>query len=46
MADLQRIFPNGLALFGMKKVNFLNSQDDQNYYFTAPAPTVRFGARM
>lgn len=46
VADLQRIFPNGLALFGMKKVNFLNSQDDQNYYFTAPAPTTRFGAWM
>lgn len=41
-----RIFPDGLPFFGMKKVNFLDPANDRNYYFTAPAPTTRFGARF
>ena len=44
VTDFARIFPNGLPFFGMKKVNFLDSANDQNYYFTAPLPSARFGA--
>ncbi len=44
VTDFDRLFPNGLPFFGMKKVNFLNTQDDQNYYFAAPLPSTRFGA--
>ncbi len=44
--DFQRIFPNGLAFFGIKKVAFLDALLDQNYYFTAPLPSVRFGAML
>ncbi len=44
VTDFARIFPNGLPFFGMKKVNFLDSSNDQNYYFTAPLPSARFGA--
>ncbi len=39
-----RNFPTGLAFFGMKKVKWVNSADDQNYYFTAPTPNTYFGA--
>ncbi len=46
VTDFVRIFPNGLPFFGMKKVNFLDAQNDQNYYFTAPLPSARFGAWM
>ena len=46
VADVQRLFPNGLPFFGMKKVVFLDSSNDQNYYFIAPAPTTRFGAAL
>ena len=28
----------------MKQVNFLDKNNDQNYYFTAPLPSARFGA--
>ena len=44
VTDFERIFPSGLPFFGMKKVNFINTDDDQNYYFTAPVPSPRFGA--
>ncbi len=44
VTDFARLFPNGLPFFGMKKVNFLDSANDQNYYFTAPLPSARFGA--
>lgn len=27
----------------MKQVNFLDKNNDQNYYFTAPLPSARFG---
>ena len=30
----------------MKKVVFLDSSNDQNYYFTAPQPNTRFGAQL
>ena len=43
VTDIQRLFPSGLAFFGMKKVLFLDANDDQDYYFTAPLPTVKFG---
>ena len=46
ITNFQRIFPNGLAFFGMKKVMFLDNSNDQNYYFAAPAPTTRFGAAL
>ena len=44
VTDFARIFPNGIPFFGMKKVNFLDSANDQNYYFSAPLPQPRFGA--
>lgn len=44
VTDFVRIFPNGIPFFGMKKVNFLDSANDQNYYFSAPLPQPRFGA--
>lgn len=43
---IQRIFPTGLAFFGMKKVIFLDNCNDQNYYFAAPIPTTQFGAAL
>lgn len=43
VTDFARIFPSGLAFMGMKKVFFLDSANDQNYYFAAPLPNVRFG---
>ena len=46
VTDFSRIFPTGLAFFGMKKVMFLDIHNDQNYYFTAPTPTSRFGATL
>ena len=46
VTDFTRLFPAGLPFFGMKKVNFLDSSNDQNYYFTAPLPSARFGAWM
>ena len=46
VTDFARLFPNGLPFFGMKKVNFLDTQNDQNYYFAAPLPSARFGAWM
>ena len=44
--DIQRLFPNGIAFIGMKKVIFANTVDDQNYRFCAPAPVARFGAKL
>ena len=44
VTDFARLFPNGLPFFGMKQVNFLDKNNDQNYYFTAPLPSARFGA--
>lgn len=44
VTDFARIFPSGIPFFGMKKVNFLDSANDQNYYFSAPLPQPRFGA--
>ena len=43
VTDVTRLFPSGLAFFGMKKVLFLDQANDQNYYFTAPLPNVKFG---
>lgn len=34
--NFKRIFENGLAMLGMKKVTFLDSSNDQNYYFCSP----------
>ena len=45
-ADIARIFEDGLAFFGMKRIQFANSANDQNYYFTAPASSTRFGAQL
>ena len=44
VTDFARLFPEGLPFFGMKKVNFLDKNNDQNYYFAAPLPSARFGA--
>ena len=46
ITTFSRIFPDGLPFFGMKKVNFLDPAQDQNYYFTAPTPSARFGANL
>ncbi len=46
VTDFQRIFPDGLAFFGIKKVTFLDALLDQNYYFSAPLPSSRFGASL
>ena len=43
VTDFARLFPEGLPFFGMKKVNFLDKNNDQNYYFAAPLPSARFG---
>ena len=44
VTDFSTLFPNGLPFFGLKKVNFLDKNNDQNYYFSAPLPRARFGA--
>ena len=44
VTDFSTLFPNGLPFFGMKQVNFLDKNNDQNYYFSAPLPRARFGA--
>ena len=44
VTDLSPLFPNGLPFFGLKKVNFLDTKNDMNYYFYAPLPRARFGA--
>ena len=44
VTDFSLLFPNGLPFFGLKKVNFLDTKNDMNYYFSAPLPRVRFGA--
>lgn len=46
VVDFTRIFPSGIAFFGMKKVTFLDNANDQNYYFTAPLPSTKFGALL
>ncbi len=46
VTDFTRLFPNGLAFFGLKKVIFLDSSNDINYYFAAPVPSNRFGANL
>ena len=46
VTDFVRLFLNGIPFFGMKKVNFLDANNDINYYFTAPLPSARFGAWM
>lgn len=42
--NVTRLFPSGLAFFGMKKVIFLNTTNDQDYYFSCPAAASYFGA--
>ena len=44
VTDFSPLFPTGLPFFGLKKVNFLDTKNDVNYYFSAPLPRVRFGA--
>ena len=43
VTDFTPLFPSGLPFFGMKQVNFLDKNNDQNYYFAAPLPSARFG---
>ena len=38
------IFADGLAFFGMKKVQFFNTDNDQNYYFYSRPASAFFGA--
>ncbi len=42
--SIDRLFPNGLPFYGIKKVNYIDTANDQNYYFTAPALSVFYGA--
>ena len=44
VTDFSPLFPTGLPFFGLKKVNFLDTKNDMNYYFSAPLPRARFGA--
>ena len=46
VTDFAPLFPNGIPFFGLKKVNFLDTKNDMNYYFAAPLPSVRFGASL
>ena len=46
ITDFSRMFPTGLAFFGLKKVLFIDAVNDQNYYFITPLPTSRFGAQL
>ena len=43
-SSVARNFVTGLPLFGMKKVKWVDSDNDQNYYFTAPMASAFFGA--
>ena len=43
VTDFSPLFPTGLPFFGLKKVNFLDTKNDVNYYFSAPLPRARFG---
>ncbi len=43
-SSVARNFVTGLPFFGMKKVKWADSDNDQNYYFTAPMASVFFGA--
>lgn len=43
VTNVERLFPNGIPFFGMKKVIFFDNSNDQNYYFTAPQPNGCFG---
>ena len=43
-SSVARKFVTGLPFFGMKKVKWADSDNDQNYYFTAPMASVFFGA--
>ena len=45
VTDFTLIMPQGVPFFGMKKVSFIDKSLDQNYYFMAPAPSAKFGAR-
>ena len=43
-SSVARNFVTGLPFFGMKKVKWVDSDNDQNYYFTAPMASAFFGA--
>lgn len=43
-SSVSRNFATGLPFFGMKKVKWVDSDNDQNYYFTAPMASTFFGA--
>ena len=43
-SSVVRNFTTGLPFFGMKKVKWVDSNNDQNYYFTAPMASTFFGA--
>lgn len=43
-SSVARNFVTGLPFFGMKKVKWVDSDNDQNYYFTAPMASTHFGA--
>lgn len=41
---VNRLFANGLPFLGLKRVDFVDAANDQNYYFTCPAAAPHFGA--
>ena len=43
-SSVARNFVTGLPFFGIKKVKWVDSDNDQNYYFTAPMASAFFGA--
>ena len=43
-SSVARNFVTGLPFFGIKKVKWVDSDNDQNYYFTAPMASTFFGA--
>lgn len=43
-SSVARNFVTGLPFFGMKKVKWVDSDNDQNYYFTAPMASAFFGS--
>ncbi len=46
VTDFSRVFPEGLAFTGLKRVVFHDVRNDQNYLFTSSLPSTCFGARL
>ncbi len=44
VASVQQLWPDGLAFYGMKKVQFFDTANDQDYHFACPTAKPFFGA--